>query len=164
LAAAAIEALSREPFFDELRFLVIGDGALWEQDAEPLGRFPNVELRRGFATHEEIAALQQDFGVMLQPTRWDSQGVSRDEAMASGLVVVSNAVAAVPEFMSEAEGYLAAPDDPDGIVAAIRDLYHHPEVFAAKSAAAARRVRSRMNMAQVAAQEIALLKEGTRVG
>jgi glycosyltransferase involved in cell wall biosynthesis len=164
LAAQAIEALSREPFFGELRFLIIGDGELWGQDAEPLARFANVELRRGFATHQEIAELQQDYGVMLQPTRWDSQGVSRDEAMACGLVVISNAVAAVPEFMSEAEGYLAAPDDPNGIVQAIGDLYRHPDVFAAKSAAAARRVRSSMTMAQMAAQEIALLKEGTGVG
>jgi glycosyltransferase involved in cell wall biosynthesis len=164
LAAAAIEILSREPFFGELEFLIIGDGAFWEEDTDRLRRFGNVELRRGFATHEQIAELQEEFGVMLQPTRWDSQGVSRDEAMASGLVVISNAVAAVPEFMSEAEGYLAPADDPEAIAQAIRELYHHPEVFAAKSAAAAARVRSRMTMAQVAAQEIALLKEGSCVG
>lgn len=32
------------------------------------------------------------------PTRMDTQGVSRDEAMCSGLVPITNKVAAVPEF------------------------------------------------------------------
>ncbi|MDR0593218.1 MAG: glycosyltransferase family 4 protein [Bifidobacteriaceae bacterium] len=159
LAAAAILELSREPFFNQLEFLIVGDGALWEEDMRPLARFGNVKFERRFMAQEEIAAVQRDYGVMLQPTRWDSQGVSRDEAMSSGMVVISNAVAAVPEFLSQAEGYLAAPDDAAGIAAAVRDLYHHPDVFAAKSAAAAARARSTMAVAQVAGQELALLKD-----
>ncbi|MDR1187248.1 MAG: glycosyltransferase family 4 protein [Bifidobacteriaceae bacterium] len=160
LAAAAIEELSHEPFFSELEFLIVGDGELWEEDMGPLRRFANIRFHRQFLTHQEIAEVQNDFGVMLQPTRWDSQGVSRDEAMSAGLVVISNAVAAVPEFLSESEGYLVAPDDPSGIVRAIEDLYRRPETFAAKSAAAAARVRANLTLDKVARQEIALLKEG----
>jgi glycosyltransferase involved in cell wall biosynthesis len=35
------------------------------------------------------------------PSRTDTQGVSRDEAMSSGLVPVTNAVAAIPEFVDD---------------------------------------------------------------
>ncbi|MDR0626559.1 MAG: glycosyltransferase [Bifidobacteriaceae bacterium] len=163
LASAAIRELSSSPVFDDLEFLIVGDGDLWEEDMGPLARFANVKFDRRFITHDEIAVLQRDYGVMLQPTRWDSQGVSRDEAMASGLVVISNATAAVPEFLSEAEGYLAGPEDSHGIARAVEHLYHHPEVFARKSAAAAARVRSTLNSVELARQEIALLKEGTLV-
>ncbi|MDR2372789.1 MAG: glycosyltransferase family 4 protein [Bifidobacteriaceae bacterium] len=158
LAARAIAELAEDPAFGELEFLIVGDGPLWEEDMGPLRRFPNVRFERRFMTHGQIASLQRDFGVMLQPTRWDSQGVSRDEAMASGMVVISNAVAAVPEFLSEAEGYLAGPEDWHGLAQAVLDLYHHPEVFAAKSAAAAARARADVAASQTVSQEIALLE------
>jgi glycosyltransferase involved in cell wall biosynthesis len=162
LAARAIESLAAKPYFDELSFLIVGDGALWEEDMGPLQRFANVKLERRFMTHRELARVQRDFGVMLQPTRWDSQGVSRDEAMAAGLVVISNAAGAVPEFMSDAEGYLAPPDDWRGIAAAIDEIYRRPEVFARKSRAAAGRARANLDLARVIDREIELI--GRTVG
>ena len=71
----------------------------------------------------------------------DTQGVSRDEAMASGLVPVTNAVAAIPEFVDATCGVLAPAEDAhelaEGLLAIIRD----PRLFANMSAAAAQRVR-----------------------
>jgi glycosyltransferase involved in cell wall biosynthesis len=158
LAAAAIKELSADPAFGDLEFLIVGDGDLWEEDMGPLRGFSNIRFERRFMTHPEIATLQESYGVMLQPTRWDSQGVSRDEAMAAGLVVISNGVAAVPEFLSEEEGYLAGPDDSHGIAQAILDLYHHPEVFARKSAAAAARVRGSLALNLVIPREVELIR------
>lgn len=158
LAAAAIGELVSEPWFGELEFLLVGDGALWEEDTAGLQGLANVTFRRDFLTHPQIAELQLEYGVMLQPTRWDSQGVSRDEAMSSGLVVISNRVAAVPEFLSEAEGYLAEPDDAHGIAEAMRELYGRPDLFEAKSRAAAARVRRELALDVVIPQEIALIR------
>ena len=46
-------------------------------------------------------------GIFMVPTRLDSQGVSRDEAMSSGLVPITNNVAAIPEFVDDTCGMLA---------------------------------------------------------
>jgi glycosyltransferase involved in cell wall biosynthesis len=156
LALAAIQDLAGEPWFGELEFLVVGDGVLFERDTAPLAAYPNVTVSRRFLTHAEIAELQMGFGVMLMPTRWDSQGVSRDEAMASGMVPVTNAVAAVPEFLSDREGYLAGPDDAKGLADAIRDLYRHPDAFERKSAAAVDRVARQTSAAVITPAELAL--------
>ncbi|MBN2233786.1 MAG: glycosyltransferase, partial [Opitutales bacterium] len=77
------------------------------------------------------------------PTRWDSHGVSRDEAMASGLVPVTNRVAAIPEFVDDACGILADPEDAAGLAAGIARLYSDPSAFEALSLAAHQRVMSR---------------------
>ena len=138
-------------------FVFIGDGHLFESTTEPIRDLPNVTLRQGFLTQHEIADLHKEFGVFLVPTRMDSQGVSRDEAMSSGLVAITNDVAAVPEFVSSAEGYLAPDEDSAGLAAAIRDLYAHPDVFLEKSQAAAARVRAQSASSIVIPQEIALL-------
>jgi glycosyltransferase involved in cell wall biosynthesis/spore maturation protein CgeB len=158
LSVAAVLELSKEPWFDELEFRFVGDGTLFDEVLEPIRDLPNVTVQQGFLTQPEIAELHREYGVFLVPTRMDAQGVSKDEAMASGLVPVTNAVAAIPEFVSDAEGYLAPPDDASGMADAIRDLYHHPEVFAAKSAAAAARVRAQTSADVVVPAEIALIR------
>lgn len=157
LSVAAVLSLSRQSWFHELDFLFIGDGPLFESTVEPLLEFPNVEIRRGFLSQPDIAALHKDYGVFLVPTRMDTQGVSRDEAMSSGLVPVTTKVSAIPEFVSEEEGYLAALDDYEGIADAIVKMYHDPEEFLRRSAAAARRVQTQTSSSIVVPQEISLI-------
>lgn len=70
----------------------------------------------------------------------DTQGVSRDEAMSSGLVPITNAVAAIPEFVDVTCGFLAQPDDSVGLAEGISKLYKSPELFSVMSAAASERV------------------------
>ncbi len=156
LANSAIRQLSDEPWFGELSFRLIGDGPLFEEDTAGLDRYPNVVVERRFLPQTAIAALHKEWGVFLVPTRHDTQGVSRDEAMSSGLVPITNDVPASREFLSEREGYLARYDDAGGLADAIRDLYHHPEIFAAKSRAAAERIRRTVASSIVIPQEIEL--------
>ena len=86
---------------------MIGDGPLFEQTLEPLRGFDNITIKKGFITQQKIAELYKQYGVFLCPSRSDTQGVSRDEAMASGLVPVTNGVAAIPEFVDDSCGILA---------------------------------------------------------
>lgn len=50
-------------------------------------------------TPTEMKELFGESGIFLVPTRFDTQGVLRDEAMASGLVCLSSKVAAIPEYV-----------------------------------------------------------------
>ncbi len=156
LTVAAIQELADEPWFSELKFTIVGDGPLFVPLTEPLSDLPNVTLHRGFLNQREIAAQHRQHGVFLSPTRMDAQGVSRDEAMASGLVPVTNNVAAVPEFVDESCGFLAAAESSHELADAIRTLYSNPEQYLAMSRAAAQRVRTQSDLATVVATELAL--------
>jgi spore maturation protein CgeB/glycosyltransferase involved in cell wall biosynthesis len=133
LSVAAILELSKEPFFNELEFRMIGDGRFFDEVLEPIRHFPNVIIEKRFLTQQEIAALHKEYGVFLCPTRMDTQGVSRDEAMASGLVTITTDVAAVPEFTSSDYSFLVAPEDATALATAVRDLYNTTEVFESMS-------------------------------
>ncbi|MFW8595912.1 glycosyltransferase family protein [Cribrihabitans neustonicus] len=158
LTAAAITVLSRRPGFDAFAITIAGGGPDFEAETEALRHFPNVTLREGFLTHAEIAALHRGHGVFLTPTRWDSQGVSRDEAMASGLVPVSTRTAAVPEFMDEGCGILTPPEDAAALAEAIESLSSDPDLFLRLSQAAAARVRAQSGFQNTIAREIALIR------
>ena len=93
------------------------------------------------------------------PTRLDTQGVSRDEAMSSGLVPATSAVAPVTGFVDESCAILAPPEDPDAMSASIRKLADSPELFASMSQAAARNVRSNRSSQSVLALDEALLRD-----
>ena len=157
LTVAAIVELSKRPFFDDLEFHIIGDGALFDETVAPIRSMTNVTLERTFMTQQSIAKLHREYGVILTPTRMDSQGVSRDEAMASGLVPVTTRVAAVPEFVDEDCGFLAPPEDYVALADAIETLYRDKELFLALSAKAAARVRKQCGVEQTTMKERMLI-------
>jgi glycosyltransferase involved in cell wall biosynthesis len=156
LSVKAILALSEKPYFKDLEFRMVGDGKLFDEVLEPIRAFDNVHIERRFLTHVEIAAFHREYGIFLCPSRMDTQGVSRDEAMASGLVPVTNAVAAIPEFVDETCGMLAPQEDAVGLAESIAKLYHSPELFSAMSAAAAARVRRESSSAKTIDLELTL--------
>ena len=90
------------------------------------------------------------------PTRSDTQGVSRDEAMSSGLVPVTSAVAAVPEFVDEECAFLAPAEDHRELADALRTLHRDPERYPRMSRAAARRVRAQSGADHVLDAELRL--------
>jgi glycosyltransferase involved in cell wall biosynthesis len=157
LAVAAILELSKKPYFDQLFFHLIGDGPLFEQTLAPLRGFANVQLEKGFLTQQQIAELHRDYGVFLCPTRDDTQGVSRDEAMASGLVPVTSRVSAVPEFVDDTCAMLAAPESYQELAEGIARLFEQPALFARMSEQAAERVRRQSSAAETTRRELALI-------
>ncbi|ADE13576.1 methyltransferase FkbM family [Nitrosococcus halophilus Nc 4] len=158
LSVAAILTLAKKPFFDELEFRLIGDGKLFEETLAPLQDMKNVVVERCFLTQLEIAQLHKEYGLFLCPTRWDSQGVSRDEAMSSGLVPVTNRIAAIPEFVDDDCGILAAPEIAEEIAAGIEALINNPERFTAMSRNSAERVRAQTAQDKIIHQELELIR------
>jgi glycosyltransferase involved in cell wall biosynthesis len=89
----------------------------------------------------------------------DTQGVSRDEAMASGLVSATNAVTAIPEFADDRCGILAPGEGAEAMARGISLLYENPGRFSAMSEAAAKRVRQQSDVQRVTCAELAVVLE-----
>ncbi|WP_440464608.1 glycosyltransferase family protein [Psychrobacter sp. ASPA161_6] len=152
----ALLELSKYEFFKDLEINIYGDGFEFDSINEPLLQFENIHLHKRFLSHHEIAAAHKEHGVFLNPTRWDSQGVSRDEAMSSGLVVVTNKVAAVPEFISDEEGALFEAEDVQDMVEKIKDIVRDSSLFLNKSEGAAERASTQCSFENTIAKEIEL--------
>jgi glycosyltransferase involved in cell wall biosynthesis len=159
MSVAAIRSLARREGFDRTHFTIIGDGPLFEETLAPLLGLENVTIQRRFIDQREIASEHAKHGVFLVPTRLDTQGVSRDEAMASGLVPVTNAVSAVPEFVDGKCAALAPADDSDALADALWAMVEDPQLFLSRSAAATERVRRQSGQDRVIPAELALLTE-----
>jgi glycosyltransferase involved in cell wall biosynthesis len=160
LTAAAIVKMSAHPLFGRFSFSIYGDGDLFETQLAPLAGFDNVRCERRFLTQEEISALHKENGVFLVPTRMDTQGVSRDEAMSSGLVPVTNAVAAVPEFTSDKCACLLPGDDADGLARAMLEMGQNPALFLERSQNAAMRVHRQSAADIIIPAELDLMNGG----
>ncbi len=158
LTAAAIVKMASHKLFARFSFHIIGDGALFETQLAPLANFANVHCERRFLPQEEISALHTQNGVFLVPTRMDTQGVSRDEAMASGLVPVTNAIAAVPEFTAPDCACVCPAEDAAGLAEAMLDMAANPALFQARSQNAARRVRQQSAATHIIPQELELME------
>ncbi|VVS92359.1 methyltransferase domain-containing protein [Desulfoluna spongiiphila] len=141
LSVKAILELSNKSYFNELDFRMVGDGPLFDTTLAPLREFENITIEKKFVSQEEIAKLHRSYGIFLSPSRMDTQGVSRDEAMASGLIPITNAVGAIPEFVDQECGIMVKSEDYRGIADGIGMLYENPEIFLKMSKAAAGRVR-----------------------
>jgi glycosyltransferase involved in cell wall biosynthesis len=158
LMVKSIVELSSRPYFNELEFKVVGDGLLFDETVEPLKQFKNVTLVKRFLSQSEIADLHRDYGIFLCPSRMDTQGVSRDEAMASGLVPITNKVGAISKFVSADSGFLCEAEDYKGLARAIETLYKTPELFTRMSAKSATEVRETRSSKAICPDEVALLK------
>lgn len=141
LTTKAILELSTHKVFDELEFDIYGDGEYFERDNAPLRKYKNVHLNKTFLKQEDIFELHKTHGVFIATTRWDSHGVSRDEAMSSGLVPITNSVSAIPEFVDDDCGILIPEEDYLGVAKGIEKIYNEPEYFLKLSKNAAARVR-----------------------
>lgn len=157
LSVDAVAQLSKEPFFSELEFRFIGDGTLFEETLEPLKSFSNVIIERKFLQQSEIAQLHQNYGVFLVPTRHDTQGVSRDEAMSSGLVPITNKIPVIKEFCDENSAVLVLPENYVELAEGIKSLYYNPDKFKKMSEESARCVRSSRSYDFTIKKELELL-------
>lgn len=160
LTVKAILELSTRDFFNDLQIALYGDGELFDEITSPLKGFANVQLHRRFLSHREIAMLHKDYGIFLTPTRMDSQGVSRDEAMSSGLVPITTSVTAIPEFVDDNCGMLVDADDYVAMADAVELLYRKPELFRTLSINASERVRRQSGLANTILKEIRIIERG----
>jgi len=157
LTVKAIIELSKRKIFKKLSFTIIGDGPLFKELTEPLEGLNNVSLQQRFLSNEEYEKIFEEFGIFLTPTRWDSQGVGRDEAMACGLVPATNSISAIPEFADSDCAILADSEDYIGLADGIEELANNPDLFVSKSKKASIRVREQTSHDVTIPMEIRLV-------
>jgi len=159
----AVLQLKEHHLFGAFRFHFFGDGRLFDEVLAPVRHLPNVTCERRFLRQEELALLHKQNGIFLCPSRDDAQGISRDEAMSSGLVPVVSRVGAVPEFVDESCGILVSPEDSAGLAAAIARIAEDANMFATLSLRAAARAVNTIAMDRVIEREIEILKNGKSI-
>lgn len=86
----------------------------------------------------------------------DTLGVSRDEAMSSRLLPVTNAVAEIPDFDEDSCDILAASEDAGAMAQGIARLFEGPDTFAPLSSNAAHRVRYQSCLSTLIQTELSL--------
>lgn len=129
LAVKAIKELSNKDFFNELEFNIYGDGEYHDILLKPLRDYNNVNIHKRFLSHDEISEVHKENGIGLFATRYETLGVSAAEAAMSGLVVVSNNVAAVPEMFDSKYNVLAPSEDYKELANIIERLYKNPKEY-----------------------------------
>jgi len=105
IAIDAIKILSKSAVFDQFHFSIYGKGKLFDKQTKLIKNFSNVSLYNHFVEQKDIPGIHQEHGILLCPTRQDSQGVTMCEGMSSGLTVVASDNTAIPEFMPDHCGY-----------------------------------------------------------
>jgi glycosyltransferase involved in cell wall biosynthesis len=160
IAIRAIKILSSRPGFEELHFTIRGFGEEFAPLTRKLAGLSNIVIEERYSTPDEMAALHWDHGVFLCPSRFDTQGVTMGEAMASGLVCITNEVAGIPEFIDETTGILVPGDDPKAYAEAIWRIKEDPAMVPALSKAAGERVREQCGFERTIAREVSLIQGG----
>ena len=156
IAAAVLRSLKDTIYWDKLEVTIIGDGQYFSEFDEFQDE-PNVLVRRGFISQKEIADLHKEHGLFLVPSRFDTQGVSRDEAMSSGLVPITNPVTAIPEFVDDSCAIQFEESNIPDAIEKIVSVFESPERFIAMSRNAAQRVRAQSGTSSTVAKEMAVL-------
>lgn len=158
IAINTILELSKRKCFEDMSIAIYGEGPLFDPLLKPLRQFKNIEIYERFLPQEEIARLHKKYGIMLLPTRHDTQGVSMGEAMSSGLVVATNKVWAIPEYIDDECGLLSENNDYITLANKIEELHYDSDKFVTLSVNAAKRVRNQCNIDNTIKKECELIK------
>lgn len=160
IVVRTILALSHKEYFEELEFDIYGDGGYYDELTAPIKRFTNVHLHRTFIRNSEIKNIHKTHGIMLIPSRHDSQGVSIGEAASSGVVPLGSKVTCLPYFMDDEHTHvLSDPEDPDSMVETFESFYFDPERFLNVSRELSHYVQEISGRKQTIEKEIELIQK-----
>lgn len=105
---------------------IVGEGRMQGELEE---RARSAKIGHIFRWHGRIpqaAALFSAFDVFVLSSRTEGTPMVLFEAMAAGVPIVATSVGGVPDVLGGGKGLLVAPDDPDALAQAIRDVHNDP--------------------------------------
>lgn len=98
----AIEMMRYLP--SEFSLTIYGKGKFEKKCHDLISKYKlnnRVNIKSNFVERENLPKLFSNYGLFIATTRFDSHGVIMCEAMASGLLTISNPVTAIPEFVKD---------------------------------------------------------------
>lgn len=125
VAINAINILSKSKDFNQFKFSIYGKGVLFDKQTSSIKDFTNVSLHNYYVEQKDIPNIHRDHGILLCPSRQDSQGVTMCEGMSSGLTVIASNNTAIPEFMPDNCGYKA--NTAHEVARTLEHIASHPE-------------------------------------
>ncbi|MFB5311958.1 glycosyltransferase family 4 protein [Enterococcus gallinarum] len=136
---------------DKVEITVLGDGDLFDKNTRLLKDNPFVELHKKFLTQREMAQMFQKYGIFINTTRQDAQGVTMCEAMSSGLVTLNSNNTAIPEFIDGENGILC--NDVNAFVDSLYDVIENVEKFERISEVATEYIRNNLLVGKICSEE-----------
>lgn len=130
VSVRTILELSTRPFFSDLEFNIYGTGETHELLTRPLVDFSNVKVHNTFLDSKSLARAFQDHGIVLMPSRYDSQGVSACEAAMTGAAVISSdGDIGLKDCIDPAIGMYCETENFKDYADRIEGLYSNTDVF-----------------------------------
>ncbi len=127
----AVKELSKKR--NDFELILIGEGVDFEKikDYYKSLDFENEEtvIFAGLKTSEEVAEIMQNSDLLVQFSNYESAGVVVQEALVSGLPVVSTTVGIAPDYINETNGKLVAPGDEIALLRALNDVINRVSNF-----------------------------------
>ncbi len=143
----------------EYRLAILGDGPdepELRRLTETLGVADRVQFA-GFLAQDEVKAWLQRARLLVLPSTEEGLGVVLLEAMACGTPVVASRVDGIPEAVTEREGRLVPPADPEALTDAIIDVLDE-EGWMALSLAARERAVAQFDWNHIARRYVELYR------
>ncbi len=157
IARDIILSFSNSKIFKKFNFTIYGQGILFDDYTKDLVNFDNVSIIKKNLNYDEIKQLHDQNGIFLYPKRGDSQGVSRCEAMASGLVSVASNIEAISEFSPADTTYLV--NTVEDFIKAFKQIDKNPKEFLKKSSIGSNYIGNICSYKNTIQKEIDLLSE-----
>ena len=129
IAVDIIEQLSQKRFFKDLKITVVGGGSYQAELISPLKKFPNVTITNRAVSPQELAELFQHNGILLAPSRYDTQGLTACEAAMSGLVVVASDNTGLSDILPDSTGTFFSNKNISKAVDILETLYKDSKLF-----------------------------------
>jgi len=129
------------PDFPQAQLWLVGEGPLREDIRRLAAELLPPESYRFIAPQADLRSLFRQAGMLALSSRTEAMPNVVLEAMAAGLPVAATAVGGLPEMVAPARtGWLAPPEDPGALAAALGRLLGNPEQCRAFGQTARRRV------------------------
>lgn len=111
-----------------------------------------VTIKNTFIPRANLPSFFSNYGIFVATTRCDAQGVTMCEALASGLLVCSNSVTAIPEFIRDNENGILG-DTPQEIASKIVQTIQSQESYE-NITIAGRTAMEKISLQKVGQQEL----------
>lgn len=160
LALVRAAAILRERGIDDLRFAIVGNGALRDSLRAEINRLGLSALVGLFPFHGSVQPYLRAMDLFVLPSLWESLPISVLEAMACRLPVLASEVCGTPEAVADGvTGRLVPPARAEALASVLQELLSDRRLLAALGEAGFRSAESDFTLDRMVRQTALLYEE-----